>query len=453
MQRDAATELQQELAQIPEQQQAEYLKQLVATSERHAIEATEDIYNEHGVKLVSAGHRIDRKVYGRLIRYKLVKPIDASLGVQGGVDVPQLLEQLDELGERDFVVHFLLTAFNDRALPQRVFRQLNILGPLSVKLTVTHDQAADKYRHLIHVALAALYLGNRLQLELKQLLELVHAGLFHDLGEMHLDPAILDRKSPLTPEMRRQIYAHPLIISLILEAFPEYPPTIRRAVLEHHERLDGSGYPRGLQGDQISLYGRILAVAELLVVLLERMQHSPDWDYLSTSMKLNTGKYDEAIIGHLISLLRRQKRDATLAATGPRTAELWEALATLLRECPVERSTDNGLEGSASAFLALHMNHLKHQIARAGLDPDSARQLVEQCDEGDPALSELNSMAMESLYRISELLNEIQRRWAVLLEPDSGDDPLRRWLQLARRQTRAQVSAGIAEHAGGQVGD
>src|ERR1035438_1670672 len=70
-------------------------------------------------------------------------------------------------------------------------------------------------------------------------------GLLHDMGMLHIDPALLDSEVGLTGDRLNPVYVHPLTSSMLIGRFAEYPKEIVRAVVEHHERLDGSGSRSG----------------------------------------------------------------------------------------------------------------------------------------------------------------------------------------------------------------
>ncbi|MDD3171615.1 MAG: PAS domain S-box protein, partial [Bacilli bacterium] len=91
--------------------------------------------------------------------------------------------------------------------------------------------------------------------------ELKTSGLMHDIGKIGIDESILNKTGKLTEEEWRIVKSHPEIGFRILSTANEFSE-IARYVLEHHERWDGKGYPRGIKGDEISIQGRILAIAD-----------------------------------------------------------------------------------------------------------------------------------------------------------------------------------------------
>jgi HD-GYP domain-containing protein (c-di-GMP phosphodiesterase class II) len=87
------------------------------------------------------------------------------------------------------------------------------------------------------------------------------AGLMHDIGKIGIPEPILNKAGRLSDTEWEQIQRHPEIGFRILSASNEFTD-ISTAILEHHERWDGKGYPRGLSGNSISLQGRIITIAD-----------------------------------------------------------------------------------------------------------------------------------------------------------------------------------------------
>ena len=95
----------------------------------------------------------------------------------------------------------------------------------------------------------------------EEIRELTTAGLMHDIGKIVLDEALLEQAAGPTEDQWTEIRRHPEIGYQILRGTSEFAP-VANAVLSHHERIDGKGYPRGSEGDKIPVVSRILAIAE-----------------------------------------------------------------------------------------------------------------------------------------------------------------------------------------------
>jgi putative nucleotidyltransferase with HDIG domain len=129
-------------------------------------------------------------------------------------------------------------------------------------LVATLD-ARDRYTagHSAAVAVYARDIAKRMGLPAEQI-QLAHVcGLVHDIGKIGLPPGLLEKPGALTLEERRQMEAHSEIGERILGKVDDYAE-IAKVVRNHHERVDGQGYPDGLVGDDIPLLSRIIAVAD-----------------------------------------------------------------------------------------------------------------------------------------------------------------------------------------------
>jgi HD-GYP domain-containing protein (c-di-GMP phosphodiesterase class II) len=100
------------------------------------------------------------------------------------------------------------------------------------------------------------------------------AGLVHDIGRLGVSNAIWDKRGSLTPAEMERVRLHPYLTERMLAFSPALAPLGAIAV-QHHERLDGSGYPRGISGDAITPTGRILAAADVYHAMIELRPHRP----------------------------------------------------------------------------------------------------------------------------------------------------------------------------------
>ena len=115
--------------------------------------------------------------------------------------------------------------------------------------------------HCERVAAVAVLFGKELGLLGEQLLDLKLAALLHDIGKVAVPHNLLEKKGPLTPHERRIMEFHPQIGFELLCGFPRLARAAEVAHA-HHESFDGSGYPRGIRGEQIPFAARIFSVAD-----------------------------------------------------------------------------------------------------------------------------------------------------------------------------------------------
>jgi putative nucleotidyltransferase with HDIG domain len=115
--------------------------------------------------------------------------------------------------------------------------------------------------HSERVTRLAMRIGRAMGLSQEELKIIHRGGLLHDIGKIGTPPAILDKPDKLTPEEMATMQEHVQVGLRILEPIPGLSDSLP-IVAEHHERYDGSGYPKGLKGSEINLYARIFAVAD-----------------------------------------------------------------------------------------------------------------------------------------------------------------------------------------------
>lgn len=119
------------------------------------------------------------------------------------------------------------------------------------------------YAHSLNVSLLCSLLGSWLNLNHKRIEQLSYCGILHDIGKSKVPPEILDKPTPLTEEEFAEIKKHPVAGYKLLENNKQISRDVASAVLMHHEREDGSGYPFGLKSNQIHYYAKILAVVDV----------------------------------------------------------------------------------------------------------------------------------------------------------------------------------------------
>ncbi|MFN8549711.1 MAG: HD domain-containing protein, partial [Candidatus Eisenbacteria bacterium] len=133
------------------------------------------------------------------------------------------------------------------------------------------------------------------------------ASILHDVGKIGVPDAILRKPGPLTPEEWALVRQHPQIGNSILQPIPNLDE-VRQCVLEHHEKWDGTGYPRGLRGREVSIRGRILILAEVFDALAHHRSYKPAWprQQVIDFLESQSGRhFDPEITPVFVDLIRR----------------------------------------------------------------------------------------------------------------------------------------------------
>lgn len=119
------------------------------------------------------------------------------------------------------------------------------------------------YRHCLCVAILCVTTGITLNLNEHMLTEIAICALLHDLGKMMIPSEIINKPDLLTPDEYAIMKTHPTIAADQLRKLHIVSDAVIRGIECHHEKYDGTGYPRGLKGDEIPLYAKILAIADV----------------------------------------------------------------------------------------------------------------------------------------------------------------------------------------------
>lgn len=132
-----------------------------------------------------------------------------------------------------------------------------------IKNIVVYGSGTDSvYRHSVNVAALSAILGKWLGLNKQQINLLSYSAILHDFGKTKIDDSILNKVTPLTESDIKIIHTHPTIGYNFVKEIPYLNSSVSYGVLMHHERIDGSGYPLGLKGNNIHQYAKIIAIAD-----------------------------------------------------------------------------------------------------------------------------------------------------------------------------------------------
>jgi HD-GYP domain-containing protein (c-di-GMP phosphodiesterase class II) len=189
------------------------------------------------------------------------------------------------------------------------------LGSQVRALTVTLGEK-DEYteRHTRRVALRAVQVGDELGLSRSRLRTLAIGGLVHDIGKLAIPDEILKKPGPLDDEEYAVVKEHAERGYRLLTELGGFAESVRDLVRDHHERLDGLGYPRGLTGEQLTLDARILAVCDVYDALISKRVYRDAWseqnavDYLRAEAGT---AFDERCVEALARVVGREPAPAS----------------------------------------------------------------------------------------------------------------------------------------------
>ncbi len=225
-----------------------------------------------------------------------------------------------------FPVEILTRQFSENGENLRVVAVRDIsgrkheAGDLRDQYNTLHEMAQDLLRalartvelrdrysagHMKRVTALALSIAKEMQLPKEKLEGLEAAAAIHDIGKIGIPIEILNKPAKLTDAERLVIQSHPEIAFDLVKDIT-FPWPVAKIILQHHERLDGSGYPQGLKGDDILLEARIMGVADTVEAILSNRSHRPASEKDSPLQELTVKKgrlYDPDVVDACLKIL------------------------------------------------------------------------------------------------------------------------------------------------------
>ena len=393
-----------------------FARAVTELGEKRPVVTSSAIFNAQGIKILEQGVAINARLYERLTQHQLQQSLDQSVAVESAINGDLLREAAQALAATEPLFSAML---DEDRLRERFFEELSLVPlpkAIAFQLTLMHGTQPALWLHALRSAITAAWLGVRHDGTRYEIRLLAATGLVHDLGMLHLDPVLLRPEIELSAEQRRQLYSHPLVSATLLERHHEYPRELLRAVLEHHEAMDGSGYPRQLDSEQISPWGRMLALTELVTSMFEPGRTAPGLR-LSLVLRMNRHRYDAALVREVTRLL------PSLGTAEPPTmiddpVQVLLAIDGLLAgwNGAVSASSPTGAaalpapRASAVERVGALCGQVQRVLSSAGASPAQLTQLG--ADSLDGALrAELTLVAREAAWQLRNVARQARRRW------------------------------------------
>ncbi|HEY0821052.1 MAG TPA: HD domain-containing phosphohydrolase [Rhizobacter sp.] len=280
------------------------LATILDAAQTRSIIASRDIFDLGGTKLWARDQPVSQALQRKLMDRQLRHPLEACLLAEDGVTAHSLVHALEALLSRDSAIAPLLMPHAAALLREAPHLPLHPVAQLL--LTASQAARAEAFDHAVKAmalngALSIAHGANRQDVRLAML-----AGLLHDLGEMYIAPehGEADIQHTLDFQSYQHLVVHPHVGRLLIDQLTDYPKIVARAVAEHHERLDGSGYPHCLTREQLSPQGRQLAVTEAVLNVLR--SDCPDLARASVALRVVPGEFDLSVVGPVSQAARLQ---------------------------------------------------------------------------------------------------------------------------------------------------
>ncbi len=235
------------------------------------MKTAETIYNEFGAVIVWEDSLLDENVLNKLRRLRIdrIKVFSEEDEVipesKNEVFRAQYQNNVDMIKDilHDISVGKSVDLHKTEHISNSIFNKINENRDIVGAISSLRDVDDYTYCHSTNVSLLCMLIGKWMRLNMRTIKDLITAGLLHDVGKSKIPEEILHKPGKLTEEEYETMKKHAEFSYKILQEVEGLNPEICKAVLFHHEREDGSGYPFGIKSDKIPFMSKVIAVADM----------------------------------------------------------------------------------------------------------------------------------------------------------------------------------------------
>lgn len=373
------------------------LATILEASETRSIIASSDIFDINGMKLWARNQPVTPDLQRKLMDRALRKPLETCLMAEDGVSPDSIKRALSRLIDTEGALSPLLLPHMSALMHGVSGIRLHSVVQLLLSAVETARPAA--YAHALDAMAVAGALMHARGGDDHLIGQAMTAGLLHDVGEMYISPEYgeADAAASLDVDTYRQLVVHPHVGQLLLAQLTGYPRDIVRAVAEHHERLDGSGYPHLLSGDRLSALGKLMSATEEALAALRLP--GATLHHASVALRVVPGEFDEHLSGPLAAAAR-----VVMPMQARRSGE------DLLHELA---NFDYALQGAMNRLELMLPDHPGPNLSRAA---ELCRHLLHKLRQGwnESGLWSPNAIGIDQIAEAEAVLDALGHRLATI---------------------------------------
>lgn len=398
------------------------LSAILEASQTKSIISSKDIFDISGTKLWARDLPVSEALQRKLLDRQLREPLETCLLAEDGVTSHSLLAFTEELIEQDGPLFPVYKPYASRLLTE--IQHLPLHSVVQLLLTACQESKPEAFEHAVQAMLLNGALSMSQNASTPNLRLAMLAGLLHDVGEMYIAPehGEADADQTLSVESYRHLVVHPHVGQLLIAQVTNYPPAIARAIAEHHERLDGSGYPHCLHDGDLSPLGTLTAVTEATLNAVRKPNHR--LAHASAALRVIPGEFDLTWMG-LISDCVRQQAPLKARTENAEIAHRLQGLDNAMQAA--ERSAQELLQDAQFPNLRPALELAVYLLSRLRIGWNTSG-LWSQQSMAEQDAAEVEAVENELLFR----LHSIQR--AAFLQagelPDVQAKRLGQWCEL-----------------------
>ena len=283
-----------------------YTNHLSEVNTTKTVTTTDDVRNEQGALIMPEGMALDKTAAEKILQHTLEKSLDLVVAIKNKLDGRQLLKTILDSVHADKAC---LAVHNSIIIEEELKEQCinyNAYPLLVQKMTVMSLRLPVEFLAATTAAYVGLAIAIKMKLSEDSKKTIFLAGLAQNIGYLYLSPELVNKRYDHTEEELKVLQQHPILGSRILSGIPRMPEGVIKVVLEHHERLDGSGYPRGLQGQQLTIESQMIAFVDAMFTVYRTRLIKLGYSIgeMAAVMRVNTSSHFQGVYESAIKMLR-----------------------------------------------------------------------------------------------------------------------------------------------------
>lgn len=264
------------------------------------------IYNAHGSVLLSAGIELNEKYIKRLASLGITD-LYIEDGLSEGIVIEDVVSDQTRREAKTIVCEVLKNASASnsvdrekvRGVARKLVQELLANGKIMINLMDIKSTDGYTYEHCVNVCILSVIMGIGLGYDIPSIEELAMGAILHDIGKIKIPNDILNKPDKLTEDEYNIIKQHTVFGYQILKNSGGFSLLTRYIALMHHERVDGSGYPVGIEGEKLHKFAKIVNVADVYDAMTSDRIYRPKLpvfkavDYLSS---MSSQQFDSDVV-------------------------------------------------------------------------------------------------------------------------------------------------------------
>jgi len=295
----------------------QYVNHLAEVNKTNDVVSTDDIYNKHGILLVRKGARIGSDMAQRILQHKLMKPLEEQVQLDRTLNATTVLAAFARFCETYPDIQKIHSELDFDKRFKNLVQRIEFANVIAQKLTVLQDRLPQKFENAVLCGWLATLIATEMNLTGDLIQTVLLAGLTHDVGLLHIPLEIVNKSGELTVAEWRAMQSHVVVGQLLLKNTKGVHPRAAIAVIEHHERCDGSGYPAGKTEEQLDVLGQIIGIADsvLAIRLHQFAKHGRNFRDALPYLHMNSATHSSAVYNAMHALLSKSKLQPTQVNT------------------------------------------------------------------------------------------------------------------------------------------